>query len=157
MLALLLCILLWTGMQSIIAVVCQKLPASLFDYNNWFFRPRPFEKDGKIYKSIFKIHRWKGYLPDGAAATKGGYRKKHLTDLSAENLRMYLEQSCRAELSHLLAITPFWVFGFFLPPIALPIMLLYALLVNLPCLLAQRYNRPRIAKVLNRRENVNAV
>jgi glycosyl-4,4'-diaponeurosporenoate acyltransferase len=27
-------------------------------------------------------------------------------------------------------------------------MLIYALLINLPCIIAQRYNRPRVAKVL---------
>lgn len=29
-------------------------------------------------------------------------------------------------------------------------MLIYALLVNLPCIIAQRYNRPRVQRLLNR-------
>lgn len=155
--SLLLCIALWGIFQTFFALFCQKLPAAWFGYSNWFFRAKAFEKEGKIYKSIFKIHRWKGLLPDGAAVTKSGYRKKHLTDLSSENLTLFLEQSCRAELGHLLAIPPFWVFGLFLPPISLPFMLLYALFINMPCVLAQRYNRPRIAKVLYRAEKKNEI
>lgn len=143
---------LWGALQTFCAVLCQKLPKGWFCYQNFFFRPKPFEQDGKIYKTVFKIQRWKGFLPDGAAVSKSGYRKKHLTDLSPQNLAMFLEQSCRAELGHLLAIAPFWVFGLFLPTAAVPIMLIYALGINLPCILAQRYNRPRVAKILMRME-----
>ena len=153
----LLCFFLWGTLQTFFAMLCQKLPAAWFDYNNRFFRPKAFEKEGKIYKTVFKIQRWKELLPDGAAVSKSGYRKKRLTDLSVDNLKIFLEQSCRAELGHLLAITPFWIFGFFLPPLAIPIMFVYAIFINMPCILAQRYNRPRIAKVLSRMETQNGI
>lgn len=155
--SIILCLVLWAGFQTFFAVICQKIPAKYFKYDNWFFRSKPFEKNGKIYKSVFKINRWKSLLPDGAAVSKSGYRKKHLSDVSAENLEMFLEQSCRAELSHLLAIIPFWIFGLFLPPVSIPIMFVYAVFINTPCIMAQRYNRPRIINVLSRMENGNGV
>lgn len=96
-------------------------------------------------------------MPDGAAVTKSGYRKKTLADSTPQNLHVFLEQSCRAELSHLLAIFPFWVFGLFLPPISVGIMFVYAVGINMPCVMAQRYNRPRIAQVLQRREKQHEV
>lgn len=147
-----LCILLWGGLQTFFALLCQRLPASWFAWDNWLFRPKAFEKNGRLYKKVFQIHRWKGYLPDGAAVSKSGYRKKHLQDTSIENLSVFLEQSCRAELAHLLAITPFWIFGLFLPPVGMVLMLGYALAINMPCVLAQRYNRPRIAGLLQRKK-----
>ncbi|MEA5061120.1 MAG: hypothetical protein VB015_01720 [Erysipelotrichaceae bacterium] len=60
----------------------------------------------------------------------------------------FLIESARGELTHWLAILPFWVFGFFAPSYIIPIMLAYALIVNLPCIIVQRYNRPRIKKLL---------
>jgi glycosyl-4,4'-diaponeurosporenoate acyltransferase len=71
-----------------------------------------------------------------------------MDDFSELNLLKFLHESCRAELTHWLAIPPFIVFGLFTPPAALPIMFVYALAVNMPCILAQRYNRPRIQKHL---------
>lgn len=153
--SILLCLFIWGGLQTFFAMISQKLPARWFQYTNWYFSTKPFEKQGSIYKTVFKIQRWKQFLPDGAAATKAGYRKKHLTDVSTQNMQVFLEQSCRAEFGHLLAIFPFWVFGLFLPPISIPIMFVYAVFINTPCILAQRYNRPRIAKVLARKERRN--
>lgn len=150
--SLVLCFVLWAVLQTLFAVICQKLPENLFRYDNKLFRSKGFEKEGKLYDDLFKIKYWKKYLPDGAAIKKTGFRKKYLTDFSKENLNKFLIESCRAELGHLLAITPFWIFGLFLPPICILIMLIYAIAINMPCIIAQRYNRPRIVKVLKRIE-----
>jgi glycosyl-4,4'-diaponeurosporenoate acyltransferase len=115
------------------------------------FRLRPWEDEGRVYDRLFAVRRWKGLLPDGGAAWKQkGYQKKKLTDLSQENLERFIVESARAELTHMLAILPFWVFGFFAPPNVVWIMLAYALAVNLPCMIAQRYNRPRVRALLKR-------
>jgi glycosyl-4,4'-diaponeurosporenoate acyltransferase len=115
------------------------------------FRSRPWEGGGAFYQRFLRVKAWKPLLPDGAAASRKGYRKRSLSDFSRGNLERYLEESCRAELAHWLAIPPFILFGTFMPPQAVPLMLLYALLINLPCVIAQRYNRPRIEKILSRR------
>ena len=75
--------------------------------------------------------------------------KKKLTDFSERNLEQFVIESCRGELTHLLAILPFWLFGFIGPPAMLWLMLAYAIAVNLPCMLAQRYNRPRFLNLLS--------
>jgi hypothetical protein len=67
--------------------------------------------------------------------------------------RRFILESKRAELVHWLAILPFWVFGLWGPPIVIPIMFVYALAVNLPCIIAQRYNRPRLLRLLMLSEN----
>jgi glycosyl-4,4'-diaponeurosporenoate acyltransferase len=111
-----------------------------------------FEKEGDIYEVLFRVSRWKHLLPDGGMVwKKRGYGKKKLTNFSDENLNRFLVESARGELSHWLAIFPFWFFWFFTPPAVPWIMLAYALFVNIPCILVQRYNRPRVRHLLLRR------
>ncbi len=115
------------------------------------WRARRWERDGRFYERVFRIKSWKHLLPDGGAFfQKRGYKKRNLNDYSEDNLRRFLIESARAELMHWLAISPFWVFGLFAPGYVIWIMLAYALAFNLPCILAQRYNRPRIHALLSR-------
>ena len=138
-----LCFAGWFIIQLGAAQLCLKIPELWLNSERFLFRAHRWEQNGRIYLRL-GVHRWKRLLPDGAAITKGGYRKKTLTDYSPENLERFLTESCRAELTHLLAILPFWVFGLIGPPSIIVYMFVYALAVNLPCVLAQRYNRPRI-------------
>ncbi len=141
--------LLWAAIHLGTAWVCLRLPDAFFGPDNFLFRTRPFEKGGQFYETAFRVTRWKGLLPDGGGwSKKKGFRKKQLESLEPEYLRRFLAESARGELTHWMAILPFWVFGFFLPPAVIPFMLAYALLANLPCIIAQRYNRPRIQRYL---------
>jgi len=143
--------IVWLVLQVGAALIALRVPDGRLNPDAFLFRTRPWENDGRIYDRLFAVRRWKGLLPDGGAAWKRrGYRKKKLTDLTQENLERFLLESARAELTHLLAIAPFWVFGFFAPPSVIWIMLMYALAVNLPCVVAQRYNRPRVRALLGR-------
>ncbi len=141
-------ILLWPILQLLATWLSRKLPSKCFSPSAYLFKERSWEKGGQLYVHVFKIKKWKKYLPDGAAVTKNGYRKKVLRDFSEENLELFIEETCRGELAHLLAILPFWVFAFFAPISIIGFMFLYALLVNLPCIIAQRYNRPRLLKFI---------
>ena len=144
-----LCFLLWPLFQVAISIACLKIKDQKFDYNKFPYKTYKWEKEGKIYDKIFKVSKWKKFLPDGGAIMKGGYKKKNITDFSRENFQKFVIESCRAELSHLLAIFPFWVFGLFAPIEVIYIMLAYALIVNLPCIITQRFNRPRFIRLIN--------
>jgi len=145
---LLLFFILWPAFQLTAMLIANKLPDRFYSTDSFLFQTRGWEDDGKIYDKLFKVKKWKRYLPDGAAVFKRGYKKKHLSDYSRPNLQRYLVESCRAEMTHLLAIFPFWAFGFFAPPIVVFYMFLYSLAVNVPCMIAQRYNRPRFIKLM---------
>ncbi len=146
-----LCFVMWFIIEVTIGFICTKIPEKYFSINKFYFKTYHWEKKGRIYDDIFKVKKWKKHLIDGAALFKNGYRKKHITDMSTENLEKFIIESCRAELVHVLCILPFFVFGFFTAfPIVL-YMLIYALIINVPCILAQRYNRPRIYKILRRK------
>ncbi|OHE41830.1 MAG: hypothetical protein A2Y16_05930 [Tenericutes bacterium GWF2_57_13] len=146
----LLCFLLWPLMQVLISWMCLKIPDHCYHPEGFWFRTHKWEQGGEFYHRVFRVRKWKERLPDGGRTFKDGYRKKRLTERTEKNLQKFLLESCRAELSHGLAILPFWVFGFFAPAIIIPIMFVYAVMINGPCIIAQRFNRPRIQRMLER-------
>jgi glycosyl-4,4'-diaponeurosporenoate acyltransferase len=145
------CFFVWPVFQTAAALICLSLPDHFFSPDAFLFRAHRFEKEGRIYDRVFRVSRWKHLLPDGGAIlNKRGFRKKKMESFSKEYLNRFLVESARGELTHWLAILPFWIFGFFTPPQVIWYMLVYALLANVPCIIAQRYNRPRVCKLLNR-------
>ncbi|MHB1485217.1 MAG: glycosyl-4,4'-diaponeurosporenoate acyltransferase CrtO family protein [Saccharofermentanales bacterium] len=148
---LVLCIILWPILQFSAAYICLKIPDKFYSPDSFLYRERKWERSGMIYNSIFKVRKWKKILPDGSnAMNTKAIRKKNLKDFSKPGLQIFLIESCRAELTHVLAILPFWIFGFFAPPVIILYMLIYALIFNLPFIIIQRYNRPRIQRLLKK-------
>ena len=142
---------MWPLLQFLAAMLCLHLPDSALSPRSFLFRSRGCENGGLIYDRIFRVSKWKHLVPDGnIGAKRKRFKKKHLESFSEENINRFILESARAELSHWLAIFPFWVFGFFVPPEVLWYMLIYALVINLPCIFIQRYNRPRLLRLLER-------
>ena len=127
------------------------VPAKSFNPEGWCFRSRRWEKNGDIYKNIFKIRKWKAYLPDGSRLLKyKSFPKKHLGEKSGLYFKSFLQETCRAELTH-------WIIMLFGPLFLLwnkpgvgLIMIFYALIENLPLIITQRYNRIRFKRVLGK-------
>ena len=143
---------IWGIVPLILAYLCLLIPDRFFEPARFFWRSHAFERGGHIYERVFHIRSWKHLLPDGGGVwKKRSYKKKSLTDFSEQNLKRFLIETSRGELVHWLGIFPFWVFGLFAPPAVIWIMLCYALLVNLPCIIAQRYNRPRVYVLYQKR------
>lgn len=149
-LAILLCFFLWAVFQLAATWICIRLPDKYLDASRFPFRTFAWERGGAFYRLLL-VHRWKKFLPDGGAIRGPEYRKKSLERISEAHLRWFLVESCRAEAGHFLAILPFWTFGFIGPPEVIWYMLAYSLAINIPCVLVQRYNRPRMMDVLARR------
>lgn len=59
----------------------------------------------------------------------------------------------RAELTHWFLIPPAFLFFLWNPAWAGWVMVIYALVVNLPFIMIQRYNRPRLERVLKKIKN----
>ena len=147
----LLCFIVWPLLQIIASLISHLIPDRYYWADSAFYRSHHFERDGRIYSEIFHVNKWKHPLPDGATIwNKKAFRKKKMANFSPETLDRFLVESARAEMTHWLAILPFWVFGFFTPPSVIFIMLIYALMANLPCIIVQRYNRPRVKRILEK-------
>ena len=153
-----LCFIIWPIIQLTAALICLKMPNRMFSLQSILFKTYKIEREGHFYNNVFCVSEWKHLLPDGGVIfNKNSFRKKHLKDFSKETLERFLIESARAELTHWLAIIPFWIFGFIAPPRVILYMLMYALMVNLPCIIVQRYNRPRVQKLLNKIKEVESV
>lgn len=141
--------LIWFIIHMGVVYFIVRIPLQRFDPYGWLFRTRPWEEGGNFYQRFFRIKRWKRYLPDGAPLLGSrGFPKKKLQEKTPEYLGAFLRETCRAELTHWLTLlfapfffswNPLWV-GFF--------MIFYALTENLPLIMAQRYNRARLRRII---------
>jgi glycosyl-4,4'-diaponeurosporenoate acyltransferase len=142
-------VILWAVIHLGVVFVMNRFSDKDFDPRSWLFRARSWEREGRLYEKQFKIKNWKEYLPDGARVTKKrGFPKKRLRGNSAPYLVLFIRETCRAELTH-------WILIFFAPFFFVWnkagvgfIMIVYALSENLPLIMAQRYNRLRLQRVL---------
>jgi glycosyl-4,4'-diaponeurosporenoate acyltransferase len=143
----------WFFIHIGVVLVMVSIPMARFHPEGWIFRPRIWEKEGLFYLRQLRIKKWKKYLPDGARwLGSRGFPKTRLAEKGRPYLALFSRETCRAELTHWMIIlfAPF----FFLwnrPWVGL-IMILYALLENLPLIIAQRYNRLRLLDILERKE-----
>ena len=132
-----------------VVAIMVRIPAKYFGPNHWLYRSRKWEKDGDIYQEVFGIKKWKPHLPDGAQVLgRLGFPKKQLNTKSAGYFEAFSIETCRAELTHWIIIlfAPFF-FLWNLPGVGL-FMIFYALLENVPLIMAQRYNRYRFKRLL---------
>ena len=131
------------------ALIATKTPQRILSVDRWLFKGRKWEQNGVVYKKIFKVHKWKKYLPDGAKYFKGDFEKKQMKSFDPEYIEKFLSESCRAELVHWLGMIPFIIFPFLFSLKIGLILIVYSLIVNLPCIITQRYNRPRLQSILH--------
>lgn len=129
-------VLYWPTVQLALSAIIVRAPARLFARDNRLTEPRAHELT--VYRRLL-VSRWKKHLPD-AAPWVGG-QSKSVDPFDATSLTPFLAQIRRAEIAHWLQLAcaaPCWLWN---PPWAALVMTSYAILSNLPCILAQRYNR----------------
>lgn len=116
--------------------------------DQWWSRPRRFERDGRWYERRFRIKRWKDRLPEAGALFPGGVSKRTLAHHDLVSLRRYAIETRRAELGHWLAAIASPWFVLWNPPGVAVFMVAYGAAVNVPFIAIQRYNRARIERLL---------
>jgi glycosyl-4,4'-diaponeurosporenoate acyltransferase len=133
-------ILGWPVIQLTIAFVALRLPQSIFARDSWLTVPRSWERHGLLYRDWFAIRRWKHLLPDGAPWI-GGFAKKSFRSRDPAYIAQFMLETRRAEVAHWCMIACLPLFFLWNPAWARWVMFAYAIVSNLPCILAQRYNR----------------
>ena len=117
--------------------------------DKWLFATRKWENNGTIYRKYFKIHKWKKYIPEGAKCFKDDFEKNKMQSTDTKYLSIFIAELCRAELVHWLMLVPFIFYYLITPPQIATALLLIVSIINIPCIMAQRYNRPRIQALLD--------
>jgi glycosyl-4,4'-diaponeurosporenoate acyltransferase len=141
-------ITVWAVIHLGLSYICSLIPLNKFHPENHWYRIKNFENNGNFYTAFFKIKKWKPFVPDGAGLFKNIFPKKTLQSSGSEYLKMFMLETCRGELTHWLQILPAGIFFLWNIWWAGIIMIVYALCVNIPCILLQRYNRARLQKVI---------
>lgn len=131
-------------------VVGRLLPKRWFDPQAFPWRSFPFERDGALYRRL-AIHKWQSRIPDMSRLFPGLMPRKALLEKpTASRLELMVQETCVAECIHgvlcLCGLPCLWLW-----PGAggITVTVLYVL-GNLPFILVQRYNRPRLQRLQQR-------
>jgi len=144
-------VLAWLIIQLGLAWMMIRIPANRFNPRSLIAGLRPWENSGRFYEKIFRIKRWKDRLPDAAGRFKGGFAKANLRANTPDFLEQFLRETWRGELTHLLAVLAVPLFAIWNPGWGVAVNAACAVVLNVPCILAQRYNRGRFLRVLERK------
>lgn len=128
-----------------------RLPTRRLDHDTWLTAPRSFERGGRWYERALRIRRWKDRLPEAGAFFRGGSSKARLTDRSTEGLERFVVETRRAEYVHWANACAGPLFFVFRPYWLGIAMTGFGLVVHLPFVAVQRYNRARLTRTLDRR------
>ena len=123
------------------------------DPESFLFRERAWELGGKIYEKL-NIKYWQAKIPD-VSKVLGRWmpQKKLKVGFTAETVRTMIRETCTAELVHnLLNIAGLWLLNLWDGIGGVVMYLVYVLLGNIPFILVQRYNRPRLKVLLSHLE-----
>lgn len=124
-------------------------PRKWINENKFPFKSFKFEKNGKIYDYI-KIKKWKTKLPDASCILYKIMPKKRLETKSTEYAKVLIKESCIAESTHVIVGALSWIcILIWKRKHGLYVAIIFNIL-NLPFILIQRYNRPRLKKLAYR-------
>ena len=132
----------------------EKIPREKLHYDSFLFRCHAWEDEGRFYEKI-GIQWWKTHTPDMSKFVKKAFPKQGGMKRDPESIRRLIQETCSAELVHWILICLSPVFVFMMKEWGVLAMVLYAI-GNMVSLIIQRYNRPRLVKLLQRIEKRNA-
>ncbi len=140
----------WGVFHSATGYAAHRLDPSRLGKDGWLLRPRRFETGGGWYRRRLQVHRWKDKVPEAGGLFRGGISKRHLPSRDVAGLQLFVRETRRAELAHWWAMGCGPVFVLWNPPLASGLLVAYGVLVNLPFIAIQRYNRFRLLALIER-------
>lgn len=149
-------IALWGLVHVTAGYAAHRMPLQSLRHDRGILRLLPGERGGRVYERL-GIRRWKDRLPEAGAFFGGGMSKRRIPRGADGGLERLAIETRRAELAHWWTAAALPLFVTFNPARALPLLALYALAVNIPCIAVQRYNRARLTSLLERRRHGSRV
>ena len=121
-------------------------PARWFPEDRFPYRSLPFEKNGSFYNR-FGIRRWQAKVPDMSRIFPKLMQAKKVTKNFNSELPRMITETCIAEWIHgllcILVLPCLWLW----PGWGGAAFVLIYILANLPFIMIQRYNRPRLIRL----------
>jgi len=111
------------------------------------FRCFGFEKNGMLYEKL-NIRRWQARVPDMSKILPKLMPPKNLAGNYEDRLPVMIQETCVAELTHIvvsfLGLPCLWMW----PGVGgVAITAIFIIFLNVPYILIQRYNRPRLIRL----------
>lgn len=129
----------------------QALPRKWFKADKFPYRNFAFEREGKVYRNI-GVHKWQKKMPDMSQVMPDMVTKGLTPGMSADEVRTLIAETCVAEHVHVvLCISFLYIAKFWDSHVWIYLWLLYTV-CNIPFIIIQRYNRPKLLRVLSRLE-----
>lgn len=130
-------------------VIGELLPRKNFDYTAFPYRSFKWERNGDIYHKIL-IQKWKDRVPDMSKYVKTMFAKEIVSPRDPEYTRRLILETCVAELIHYVLILISPIFTQYLNGVYGYVGMIVYALGNVPFILIQRYNRPRLIKLMEK-------
>ena len=122
------------------------LPKSWFCGDAFPYRARPGEQ--KLFRAL-RVKEWQSKVPDMSRLLPALMPAKKLTAETFADLPRMIQETCVAELIHvLLSVTGLACLAIWPGVGGAVVTAVYILLGNLPFIIIQRYNRPRLQRLL---------
>lgn len=131
-------------------IIGRVLPKRWFDWTLYPYKAREFE-DGGHYYDKFGIRKWQSKLPDMSKVFKHIMPAKALkTKPTKESLTLMIRETCIAEWEHRTVSVLGFGCALIWNGMGGMILSILFLIGNLPFIIIQRYNRPRLIRLLGR-------
>lgn len=143
----------WVIIHLGLGYLCSKIPINKFNPNAPFYQTKTWEKEGILYQQLFHVRSWKKFIPQGSKVYRNSFSLQHLTSVESAYLDRWLRESIRAEFCHWVMIIPGGFFFLWNTTVVGFLIIGYALVTNLVPIVLQRYNRPRIRRLIKQTES----
>lgn len=142
-----LCCALYLAVTGIAAFLLGRLlPKQWFRGDAFPYRCSP--KEQKLFRAL-RVKEWQSRVPDMSRILPGLMPAKKLAAETFSDLPRMIQETCVAELIHtLLSVTGFACLAIWPGLGGIAVTVVYILLGNLPFIIIQRYNRPRLERLL---------
>ena len=136
----------------VVLIVGLVMPRRWFDPDNRLFAERKWENGGRVYNRIY-ISKWKSKLPDMSKHINTMITKRLKGKETPDDIRALISETCVAEAAHIalmamsLGMIAIW------QDIGGVICCICYAVGNVPYIIIQRYNRPRLVKMMKRLES----
>ena len=144
-------LLIAAGMGVLAFFVGEMLPRRWFNPDAFPYRCAKWEQGGAFYEKL-RIRYWKDIFPDMSRFIPQTFRKKAGLSRDPEHVRGLILEMCSAEAVHWALIVLSLLFPALMGPSGWICFALYNLVGNIPPIMIQRYNRPRMEKMLRMME-----
>ncbi len=127
------------------------LPKGWFKADRFPYRCFPFEENGRLYDRLH-IRKWQNKLPDMSKILPKWIPAKNLKGDYMDRLPTMVRETCVAEFIHLLlCILSLHCLCLYPGVGGIVITGIYTVVLNVPYILIQRYNRPKLIRLAKRK------